>query len=88
VRPGNVPTSRRTSAAKSPATNLTNPATATMFAVYLRTVAMLIMRCPLPTMLGLNARDRVDLNHVGITGGSRRIENAVLIGGAANIAKI
>jgi hypothetical protein len=39
-------------------------------------------------MLGLNARDRVDLNHVGATGGSRRVENAVLIGGAANIAEI
>jgi hypothetical protein len=39
-------------------------------------------------MLGLNARDRVDLDHVGAMGGSRRVENAVLIGGAANIAEI
>jgi len=39
-------------------------------------------------MLGLNARDRVDLDHVGAAGGGRRVENAVLIGGAANIAEI
>jgi hypothetical protein len=67
---------------------LTKPATATTFAVYLRTVAMFVMRCPLPTMLGLNARDRVDLDHVGAAGGGRRVENAVLIGRAANVAEI
>jgi hypothetical protein len=38
--------------------------------------------------LGLNARDRMDLDHVGATGGTRRVENTVLIGGAANIAEI
>jgi hypothetical protein len=46
------------------------------------------MRCPLPATLGLHARDRVDLDHVGATGGTGRVENTVLIGGAANIAEI
>ena len=46
------------------------------------------MRCPLLTTLGLNARDRVDLDHVGAMGGTRGVENTVLIGGAANIAEI
>jgi hypothetical protein len=46
------------------------------------------MRCPLPTTLALNARDRVNLDHVGSAGGTRRVENTVLISGAANIAEI
>ena len=46
------------------------------------------MRCLLPATLGLNARDRVDLDHVGATGGTRSVENTVLISRAADIAEI
>jgi hypothetical protein len=38
--------------------------------------------------LGLNAGDRVDLDHVGAAGGTRRVENTVVISGTANIAEI
>ena len=72
----------------SPATQRTKQAAATAFAENLSTVDMSNMGV-LPAMPGLNARNRVHLNHVGPLRRNRSAADAGLIGrGAPCIVKI